>query len=196
MASAEVGILDILQAAATLKRLPRTGWLLAGVPAPESVADHNWATALLAMLMAEAINREPAAEGLDAPLEMARVLQIALVHDLAEAEVTDLPRRTSLLIGKPAKQQAEAAALANLTARLPAGETVVALWEEYSTLGSPEARLVVDADKLEVAHQAVIYTRFGQRGLAEFWQGHRWHYALCERIYASMVAAQSAEAQT
>jgi putative hydrolase of HD superfamily len=195
VAAAEIGILDILRAAATLKRLPRTGWLLAGVAAPESVADHNWATALLAMLLAEAVNRDPAAEGLDTPLDMARLLQIALVHDLAEAEVTDLPRRTTLLLGKPAKLQAEAAALAQLTARLSGGEALVARWEEYSAASSPEARLVIDADKLELVHQALTYTRFGARGLEEFWHGHRWHFHVCERIFVSMVAAQSATGQ-
>ena len=191
MAAAEVGILDLLEAAATLKRLPRTGWLLAGVPAPESVADHNWATALLAMLLAEAVNADPTAAGLDAPLDVARVLQIALVHDLAEAEVTDLPRRTTALLGKHAKHQAEAAAMAKITARLPGGELLTARWEEYSRLSTPEARLVYDADKLEVVHQALTYTRFGQRGLAEFWQGHRWHFAVCERLFTAMVSAQS-----
>ena len=71
------------------------------------------------------------------------------------------------------------------------GELLTARWEEYSRLSTPEARLVYDADKLEVVHQALTYTRFGQRGLAEFWQGHRWHFAVCERLFTAMVSAQS-----
>ncbi len=108
------------------------GWLMAGVPAPESVADHNWATALLAMLLVDAINQSPASQGLDAPLDVAHVLKMALVHDLAEAEVTDLPRRATALFGKQAKYAAEAAAVAQIAHAHPDKAGVVALWEEYS----------------------------------------------------------------
>jgi putative hydrolase of HD superfamily len=191
VANFEVGVLQILQAATTLKRLPRMGWLMAGVAAPESVADHTWATALLAMLLADEINGNPAAQGLAQPLDVTRVLRMALVHDLAEAEVTDLPRRTTQLLGKPTKQRVEAAAMAQITAAHPDSAGLVALWEEYSAVNTPEGRLVYDADKLEVVHQALTYRRFGQRNLDEFWQGHRWHYPLCEQLFATLVTAQS-----
>jgi putative hydrolase of HD superfamily len=68
-----------------LKRLPRTGWLLAGVPAAESVAEHTLATTFVALVLAETINTDWAAASLTQPLEIARILRIALVHDLAES---------------------------------------------------------------------------------------------------------------
>jgi putative hydrolase of HD superfamily len=184
-------MLALLQAGATLKRLPRTGWLMAGVAQPESVADHSWATALLALTLAAAVNREPAAHGLAAPLDVGRVAQIAVVHDLAESVVTDLPRRATQYLGKDVKHQAEARALAQLTSDLPITD-FVALWNEYSQLATPEGRLVHDADKLEMVHQALVYERAGNRNLGEFWQEYHWYYQVSEEMYAALVEARRA----
>ena len=49
-------LVPVLAAAAALKRLPRAGWLLAGVLPAESVADHCYATGVTALLLAGAIN--------------------------------------------------------------------------------------------------------------------------------------------
>jgi putative hydrolase of HD superfamily len=189
VAGIEEMMLEMLQAATTLKRLPRTGWLFAGVVQPESVADHCWATALLALSLAAWVNRDPAAAGLGAPLDAGRVAQIAVVHDLAESVVTDLPRRATQLLGKDVKHQAEAKALAQLTRELPNAD-FLALWQEYSELATPEGRLVHDADKLEMVHQALAYEQAGNQNLGEFWQEYHWHYQVSEEMYAALVTAR------
>ena len=182
-------MMPLLQAAATLKRLPRTGWLMAGVAQPESVADHSWGTALLAMTLAAKINRDPAAQGLDAPLDCGRVAQIAVVHDLAESMVTDLPKRATQLLGKAVKHQAEADAMAQLTQDVPDAE-IFDLWREYSDCSTPEGRLVNDADKLEMVHQALMYERAGNQNLGEFWHGYLWHFQVSAEMYAALVIAR------
>lgn len=176
----------LLTAAATLKRLPRTGWLMLGVAQPESVADHSHAVALLALLLTEQINVDPGKQGLDGPLDVGRVLQIAVVHDLAESLVTDLPHRATRLIGKAAKHQAEAAALAEICAGWPNVERVLSLWTEYAEQTSPEARLVHDADKLELVHQAMTYAATGHRNLGEFFEGHVFHYPISAHLFAAL----------
>lgn len=195
MAGIEANLLELLQAATTLKRLPRAGWLFAGVAQPESVADHSWGTALLALALGATINRDPAANGLSAPLDVGRVAQIAVVHDLAESIVTDLPRRATQLLGKAVKHEAEAKALAQLVGDLPASD-FLAIWQEYSELTTPEGRLVHDADKLEMMHQALTYERAGNQNLGEFWQEYQWHYQVSEEMYAALVAARSAGSLT
>ncbi len=185
-ASSLTALISLLDRANDLKRLPRAGWLLAGVAAAESVAEHTCATALLAWMLAAAVNEKPAAEGLAAPLDMERVLGMALVHDLAESVLTDLPRRATALLGESAKHAAEAEAMAAMTAGLPGGTAAAALWEEYAEGQTAEARLVKDADKLEMVHQAGRYTRGGQGGLAEFWEGHRFHYAASKALFAAL----------
>lgn len=184
-------LLTFLDQANLLKRLPRTGWLLAGVQPCESVADHTCATALLALGMAATINAEPAAHGLAQPLNTSRVVTLALLHDLAEAVLTDLPKRSSALLGAAVKHAAEAGAMAELTANLPGGGDLLALWREYDAASSPEARLVRDADKLEMVHQALQYAQRGQRNLAEFWEGHRWHYEISATLFACLQSSRT-----
>lgn len=73
------GLIDFLSIVGRLKRLPRTGWVEAGIKEPESVADHSFRTAVLAMIPADL-------EGLDSD----KVMRMALLHDLAEVETGDL----------------------------------------------------------------------------------------------------------
>jgi putative hydrolase of HD superfamily len=179
-------MLPLLSAISDLKSLPRTGWLLAGVTLPESVADHTCGVALLALALAGEINADPAAQGLDAPLDAGRATAIALVHDLAEYAVTDLPRRATALIGAQAKHAAERRALEELLAGQAGGGALLACWEEYDAGATPEALLVRDADKLDMLHQALRYRRRGHTNLGEFVQGHAWRYPLCAAIAADL----------
>jgi putative hydrolase of HD superfamily len=186
-------MMALLEAATTLKLLPRTGWLLAGVQQAESIADHSWSTALLALLLAAEVNRDPAAHGLSAPLDRGRVVEIAIVHDLAESSVTDLPHRATMLLGKANKAQAEAAAITVLAQEV-AHANLEAIWREYSDRATPEGRLVNDADKLEMVHQALMYERSGNRNLGEFWQQDKWYYRVSEELFAALVSARQQDA--
>jgi len=182
------GLLDLLLEAATLKRLPRTGWVMRGVPHAESVAEHSFGTALTALALADVL----AGEGLD----LEKVLLMALLHDLAEVRLTDLPLPAVRLITQEVKSRAEAAVLAGLLAPLPTAGRLRALWQEFEEGASPEGRLVRDADKLEMMVQCLRYERAGSRGLDEFWQEmdrHRWHYGLSAELYARLRARREVE---
>jgi putative hydrolase of HD superfamily len=176
-----------LQAAAVLKRLPRSGWLMMGVPQAESVAEHSFATATLALALTDAVNHDPAGQGLTRTLDAGLVAQIALVHDLAESAITDLPHKATRYLGKDAKYRAEEQALQDIAGDL-GSERLLPLWQAYTNADGPEARLVRDADKLEMVHQALVYELAGQCTLEEFWQGHQWHYPLSALLYAELVA--------
>lgn len=169
-------IATLLDYANDLKRLPRAGWLLAGVTPAESVAEHSFATTLLALQLAQTVNAEFGAQGLDRPLDVERVVRIALVHDLAESVVTDLPKRSSQALGEENKRRSEETAWQSIE---PAPELTGSLheyWAEYAAGESNEARLVKDADKLEMLHQALRYATGGNRNLAEFWAQRAWAY--------------------
>lgn len=144
----------------TLKLLPRTGWLQRGLRDVESIAEHSFGVATLALIVGD----------LHPGMDRGKLLAIALVHDLAEALVSDLPASASRLIGKAAKHEAERKAMLEMLGALPRGESYIELWEEYSQGGSPEARLVKALDRLELLGQALAYERNGARGLAEFWE--------------------------
>ncbi|MCB0062713.1 MAG: HD domain-containing protein [Caldilineaceae bacterium] len=178
--------LNFLQHIWYLKQLPRTGWLFAGVRQPESIADHSYATAWTALLLAEEINQDYAAQGLTAPLDCAQVMQIALVHDLAESVLTDLPKRSAELLGKEQKHRAEAEAIEVLLKPMPNGDAYIASWYAYTESSTPEARLVRDADKLELLFQALRYAESGYQNLQDFWEGHSWTYPASEALWQTL----------
>jgi putative hydrolase of HD superfamily len=144
----------------SLKLLPRTGWLQRGVANAESIAEHTFGVAALALLVGD----------LEPDIDRGRLLAIALLHDLSEALLGDLPASARRLIGPDVKQQAERRALDELLAGLPASSDYVALWTEYAQAGSREARLVKALDRVEMLAQALAYERAGSRAMGEFWE--------------------------
>jgi putative hydrolase of HD superfamily len=165
---------------------------LAGVARPESVADHTTATGLVALALGGWMNTEPERHGLADPLDLGRLAQMVLVHDLAESTITDLPHGAVALIGREVKHRAEEQALSALMNGSPLSPDWVALWREYSAATTPEARLAHDADRLDMAHQALAYELAGQRNLDDFWVGHRWHFEISGAVFAAMAAARPA----
>ncbi len=157
-------ILDAALHAAQLKRTPRTGWQARGAPLggqPENVAAHSYGVVFLTMLLIDLDER---------PLDAGLALRLAVLHDLAESLVGDLPATVSRFIPKEQKQRAERAAISEIVAGLPMAERYRALWEMYDEKGTAEAHLVKDADLLDMMIQAYLYEQAGQRNLDEFWQ--------------------------
>jgi putative hydrolase of HD superfamily len=153
-------LLALYAQVATLKLLPRTGWLQRGIPNPESVAEHTFGVAALALLIGDTV----------AGLDRGKLLAIAMLHDMAEALLSDLPASARRFIGAERKHEAERRALEEMFAGLPNRAEYVALWEEYARGCSPEARLVKGIDRIEMLAQALAYERAGSRALAEFWE--------------------------
>ncbi|WFC95158.1 hypothetical protein MBRA1_001805 [Malassezia brasiliensis] len=145
-----------------LKLSKRTGWYHHGVPAPESIADHMYRMAMLAMLVD------------DTQLDMRKCVMMALVHDLAEAQVGDLTPMCQ--VDKQEKTRREHAAIEFLTRDLladtPSAQQIRALWDEYEARETPEARLVKDLDCFELCLQTFEYEQAqGIRDLQQFWLG-------------------------
>ncbi len=157
---ADSSALDALLALLPLDRLPRTGWLLRGVPAAESVAGHLLGSAHVALALGARV--EPA-------LDLARVLAMTLVHDLPEAVSGDLPRPAARHLPPGAKAKMEDA----LAQELAGGLSALALdaWSEYRGRTTREARFAHLCDTLQLGVRLLGYERAGQRGLEEFHAG-------------------------
>src|SRR5206468_13032806 len=84
-------------------------------------------------------------------------VEIALVHDLAELRIGDLPRTSSHYFPEGAKKEAEAAAMADVLA--PVAERALPLYEEYQRGTTPEAKLVKACDKLQLMLKVAVYER-------------------------------------
>ena len=161
--TATARLLTMLLQAGRLKTTPRTGWHQRGVPAPESVADHSHGVALISLALLGTVDADP-------PLDRGRVLALAIAHDLAESVTGDLSLGASRLLPGGAKAQAEEAALDELLAGLPFRADWQALWQEFEEQETPEAKLVRDADRLDLLATALTYERTGSRDLEEFWR--------------------------
>ena len=151
-------LLDTLLELQILDRVPRSGWMLRGVHDPESVSEHSWHVVVLVWALGAQV------EGLD----LRRALELAIVHDLAEVRMGDLPRTAARYLPDGAKHAGEEAALRELLA--PLGERAAELYGEYRAKASPEARFVAACDKLQLMLKVTLYERWGAGGLGEFWQ--------------------------
>ena len=125
-------IADLLFEARMLKEIPRSGFHFLGA-GRESVAEHVYATAFIALVMSEL---HPEMDGL-------KLLRLCLVHDLPEARVGDLNS-----VQKAYVRADEPRAVADAVRGLPFGPRLEALIAEYRNGSSPEAELARDADQL------------------------------------------------
>jgi putative hydrolases of HD superfamily len=149
-----------------LKRLDRTGWTLRGLPnGTESVAAHSFGVSVTAMLLADKFN----AQGI--PVNVEKILRIALLHDWAEVRVGDMPRTATFYFGSEARKKAETAAFADVVGEVDAADGLyTSLYHDYELRNSFEARLVKAADVLDLLIQVLALERAGARGLDEFWE--------------------------
>ncbi|KAL4078931.1 HD domain-containing protein [Scleroderma yunnanense] len=130
-----------------LKTQKRTGWIDHSIPNPESIADHMYRMAVLAMCTS------------DKGLDVAKCVMMCVVHDLAEAQVGDITPREG--ISKEEKRRLESEAMHNFMHDMLHGSEaalrIEALWKEYEEQQTKEARFVKDLDRLEMALQAREY---------------------------------------
>ena len=142
-----------------LKNLFRQGWLKRGVPRArcESVAEHTFGVVALTYFLARAEFPD---------LDADRAIRMALLHDFGEIYAGDLTPQDR--IEPDEKHRLERQAVERAFRDLPGGEDYLALWEEYETGRTAEARFVHQIDRLEMALQASVYERSGYPDLQEF----------------------------
>jgi putative hydrolase of HD superfamily len=139
-----------------LKRIRRTGWWVAGVQQPESIAEHSFRAAVLGYLLA-------GLEGAD-PMKTAL---LCLLHDLQETRVGDLHRINAQYLEADASENR---AFHDLIERVPDSirselAAVFLEWREERTL---EAQLARDADRLECLIQAREYQAQGCSSVSDW----------------------------
>jgi 5'-deoxynucleotidase YfbR-like HD superfamily hydrolase len=131
--------LAFFRAAGALKDTLRNSWTAGG--RRESTAEHTWRLCLMAVALADALPE----------VDLSRLIQLLIVHDLGEALRGDVPAP----LQTADKTAAERADLLGLLAPLPApaAARLTALWDEYNAVATPEARLAKGLDRLETVLQ-------------------------------------------
>lgn len=132
-----------------LKHLKRSGWWVAGIKDPETVAEHSFRTAILGYILAQL-------EGAD-PL---RTTAMCLFHDTQEARLNDLHWIGANYVEiKDAEKKAFLDQIGNLPINIK--ESLDFLMTDFVQGETLEAQIVRDADRLECLIQAREYQAQG-----------------------------------
>ena len=128
-------LIDFLRVMERLKDAPRHCWTTGG--RRESVAEHSWRVALMAMLMADEF---PEAD-------MDKVIRMCLIHDIGEAITGDIPTFLKTDADRVVEGKEVDALIGNLPAPWP--ETLGALFEEMDAQQTTEAKIYKALDRME-----------------------------------------------
>lgn len=154
-------IIHLAKHGETLKRINRAGWSLAGVnrTRPESVGEHSYGTALLSLL----ISKELIEDGWS--VDLSEVASMALIHDLPEALISDIPQIAVQLGGNDfskGKRKAESEAMSKLAIiKSNFDKWLVDLWDDIEKKTTLASRIVSGADILDMLIHAVTLEASG-----------------------------------
>ena len=133
--------LEFLREAERLKDTLRSAYTTSG--RTESVADHSWRLALLAMTFADQLP----------DVDLLRLMKICILHDLGEAIDGDVPApEQDANDPKSAKERDDFVSLVTSLPD-PLRTEFLSLWDEYENGTSPEARVAKALDKIETILQ-------------------------------------------
>jgi putative hydrolases of HD superfamily len=151
-------LIDFFEIVGKLKTIRRSGWVKNNVPSPESVAEHSFRTAVMAMILAPKVG-----------VNVEKAIKMALIHDTGEAKIGDLIKfeGKSFLPDADEKIQKETAAVQEIMEGID-GREYLELFNEYVANKTKEAQFVKQVDKLERALQAYEYEKKNNIKLQDF----------------------------
>ncbi len=127
-------IANFLFEAGILQKTPRSGFYFLG-SGSQSVAEHLNRVTYIGFVLSQ-MNEEA---------DTAKVLEMCMFHDFAEARVSDLN-----YVHQKYTERKEGEAVNDLVATLPFGDKIKSIIDEYEDRQSIEAKLTKDADNLEL----------------------------------------------
>ena len=150
-----MNVREIIDTVASLKNLPRTGWVLRGVSQAEAenVAEHSFESASLALVIATKLKEK----GVE--VNVYKAVTIALIHDWAESLVGDIPLWTTIRL-RDKKNMVEEEAFEHFA-------FAKKLFEEYSEAKTLEGLIARISDVLATYLQACRYIKIGYSDVEE-----------------------------
>jgi putative hydrolase of HD superfamily len=122
-----------------------------GIEEAEDVAAHSWGVAWLCMVLCPP------------ELNPHRVLQLSIIHDLVEVRVGDITPHDPITSAE--KLSIEEKAAKEIFSERP---DLLQVWSEYAKAETLESRFVHQADKLDMALQALRYSHQSEADISEF----------------------------
>ena len=174
----QAATLNFFAEAGLLKRVKRSGWWVAGIKDPETVAEHCFRCAVIGYFLAYC-------EGVD-PF---KVVTMTLFNDIHEARINDLHKMGHHYIDfRHAEQKAFADQIADLERGVKGA--LQAMREDYDRQASRESIVARDADILECLIQAKEYVDNGYPVARTFFKRAPEHLKtstarkLCKQLFA------------
>lgn len=147
------GLREVIE---TLSALSRTGWMLRGVPnsLAETVAEHSFHASLIALELSLRLRDKGYV------VDPYKAAVMALVHDLGESVIGDIPRTAGI---SDAKREAEM----NAVSSLPVHDSVKELIREFEDMEAEEAFIARLSESLATIMKARWYMGLGYRRVSE-----------------------------
>jgi len=148
-------IIDLIRYGATLKRVNRTGWGLAGVDCirTESVAEHTYGSVLACVVLSQYLIET------GFQLDVEKVLKMAVIHDLPESLTSDIPRTPDLSVTSTLsemKRMLDREAIQKIfNKETSMSKHFLSLWEEYEQNSTLEAKIVRGSDVIDMLMHAL-----------------------------------------
>ncbi|GAA0456077.1 HD family hydrolase [Streptomyces stramineus] len=142
------GTVSYLMEMGALKRARRSGWWIAGVKDPETIAEHSFRTAVIGSVLAMMEGADPA-----------KVALLCTFHDTQETRVGDIPWIGRRYLTAASNEDVTADQVADAHPAVASG--IQAIVAEYEHGDSPEVVVAHDADKLECMIQGLEYLEQG-----------------------------------
>lgn len=146
--NAATGTAGYLLELGMLKRAKRSGWWIAGVKDPETIAEHSFRTAVVGSVLALMEGADPA-----------KVALMCVFHDTQETRIGDIPHIGRRYLTAASNEKVTADQVSAAHPAVAAGISRVV--DEYENGDSLEVVVAHDADKLECLLQAVEYREQG-----------------------------------
>ncbi|MFI6157687.1 HD family hydrolase [Kitasatospora sp. NPDC051170] len=146
------GTAGYLFEAGMLKRAKRSGWWIAGVKDPETIAEHSFRTGVVGAVLAMMEGADPA-----------KVALLCLFHDTQETRIGDIPHIGRRYLTAASNERVTADQVSAAHPAVVAG--INAVVAEYENGESLEVVVAHDADKLECLLQAVEYREQGYQNV-------------------------------
>ncbi|QKW51460.1 HD domain-containing protein [Streptomyces buecherae] len=149
------GSVSYLMEMGALKRGKRSGWWIAGVKDPETIAEHSFRVAVVGAVLAMMEGADPA-----------KVALLCTFHDTQETRVGDIPWIGRRYLTAAKNEDVTRDQLAEAHPAVAAG--IQAVVEEYEHGDSLEVLVAHDADKLECMIQGLEYLEQGYSNAREW----------------------------
>jgi len=152
--------IQLIKEIGKIKRVKRSGWVREGIENSESVADHSYRVAVMAMIF-----------GKDLGIDVDKLIKMVLVHDLGEGSVGDMVAERGTRVDPRLNKEKEEKEI-EAVRQIFTGESEIfsKLQEESMRMESNEAKILKQLERLEMAVQALEYEEETGKDLSEFFE--------------------------